>query len=76
VSQRAQQKLMRELSFVNNQTAAPDAAVTAYIDMYDDDLPEQAVQAIRVATKLGNKKLAKVLAAMAEEAGAADVDGE
>jgi hypothetical protein len=22
---------MRELSFVNNQTAAPDAAVTAYI---------------------------------------------
>lgn len=76
VSQRAQQKLMRELSFVNNQTAAPDAAVTAYIDMYDGDLPEQAVQAIRAATKLGNKKLAKVLAAMAEEAGAADVDGE
>jgi hypothetical protein len=67
---------MRELSFVNNQTAAADAAVTAYIDMYDGDLPEQAVQAIRVATKLGNKKLAKVLAAMVEEAGAADVDGE
>jgi len=60
---------MRELSFVNNQSAAPDAAITAYIDMYQGDLPEQAVQAIREATRL-----AKVLAAMAEEAGAADVE--
>jgi len=75
VSQRAQHKLMKELSFMGNQSVEPDAAVTTYIDMYQGDLPEQAVQAIRAATKLGNKKLAKVLEAMAEEAGAADAEG-
>ena len=60
---------------MGNPSVEPDAAVTAYIDMYQGDLPEQAVQAIRAATKLGNKKLAKVLEAMAEEAGAADAEG-
>lgn len=74
VAQRAQQKLMKELNFLNNQPSAPDAAVTAYIDMYEGDLPEQAIKAIRAAIRLGNKKLAKVLAAMAEEAVAVDVE--
>jgi len=68
VAQRAQHKLMRELDFVNGQPPAPDAAVTAYVDMYADDLPEQAIVAIRAATKMGNKKLVKVLAAMTEQA--------
>jgi hypothetical protein len=34
VTQRAQQKLMRELDFINVQTPAPDAAVTTYVDLY------------------------------------------
>jgi hypothetical protein len=32
--------------------------------MYGDDLLEQAIKAIRAATRLGNKKLAKAFAAM------------
>lgn len=43
VAERAQQKLMRELSFVSGKSVAPDAAVTAYIDMYGEDLPDDAV---------------------------------
>ncbi|XP_066318688.1 uncharacterized protein [Miscanthus floridulus] len=74
VSQRAQQKLMRELDFLNSQETEPDAAVTAYVDMYGDDLPKHAVKAIRAATRMGNKKLAKVLAALAKEADAADME--
>jgi hypothetical protein len=69
VAERAQRKLMRELEFVNPQHSAPDAAVTEYIDMYGGDLPEQAIKAIRAATSLGNKKLAKALAAMVEDSG-------
>ncbi|CAD6343503.1 unnamed protein product [Miscanthus lutarioriparius] len=38
-----------------------------YVDMYEGDLPEQAVKAIRAATRMVNNKLAKVLAAMAAE---------
>jgi len=74
VAQRAQHKLMRELDFVNGQPPAPDAAVTAYVDMYADDLPEQAIVAIRAATKMGNKKLVKVLAAMTEQAAGAAME--
>lgn len=74
VDQRAQEKLMKELSFINSQPPAPDAAVTNYIDMYGADLPEEAIKAIRAATRMGNKELAKVLAAMAEEAAAVDVE--
>ena len=74
VAQRAQLKLMKELDFVNGQAVAPDAAVTAYVDMYADDLPEQAIMAIRAATKMGNKKLVKVLAAMAEQAAGAAME--
>lgn len=65
---------MKELDFINNQPSAPDAAVTDYIDMYDGELPKEAVKAIRASTKPGNKKLAKVLAAMAEEATAVEVE--
>ena len=74
VAQRAQLKLMKELDFVNGQAVAPDAAVTAYVDMYADDLPEQAIMAIRATTKMGNKKLVKVLAAMAEQAAGAAME--
>lgn len=42
--------------------------------MYGDDLPKHAVKAIRAATRMGNKKLAKVLAALAKEADAADME--
>jgi hypothetical protein len=65
---------MRELGFVNPQHLAPDATVTKYIDMYSGDLSEQAVMAIRAATRLGNKKLAKALAAMVEQSDAAEME--
>jgi hypothetical protein len=58
---------MRELDFINPQAIEPDAAVTTYVDMYAGDLPEEAVKAIRAATRMSNKKLAEALAAMADE---------
>jgi hypothetical protein len=65
---------MYELSFINGKLAAPDAAVTAYVDMYGDDLPKEAVKAIRVATRMGNKELSRALAAIAAESGAAEME--
>jgi hypothetical protein len=58
---------MCELDFINPQTLVPDTAVTAYVDMYASDLHEEAIKAIKSATHMGNKKLAKVLVAMVEE---------
>jgi hypothetical protein len=74
VAERAQHKLMRELSFIDGKSVAPDAAVTAYVDMYGDDLPEQAIKAIRAATRLENKELSRALAAIAAELGAAEME--
>jgi hypothetical protein len=67
---------MRELSFMNSnsKSAALDAAVTAYVDMYGDDLPKQAVKAIRAATRMGNKELSRALAAIAAESGAKEME--
>jgi hypothetical protein len=48
--------------------------VTAYVDMYGGDLPEEAIKAIRAAMRRGNKKLAKALEAMADEFDAAEND--
>lgn len=74
VSQRAQRKLMRELQFIDTPAMPPDSAVTEYIDMYGQDLPDQAIDTIRVAAQLGNKRLSMVLAAMAAEAGEAEME--
>lgn len=74
VAERAQHKLRRELDFIKAQETVPDAAVTQYVDKYDGELPDQAVWAIRAATCLGNKKLAKVLAALAAEAEAVEME--
>jgi DNA-binding transcriptional regulator YiaG len=57
---------MRELDFINSQSPAPDAAITAYVDMYAGELSEQAIKALRAATRLSNKKLAKALAAIVQ----------
>ena len=75
VAHRAQHKLMRELSFIDSsQQQAPDAAVTEYLDLYADDLPEQAIKAIQAAARLGNKKLAKILKAVVQEADALEME--
>jgi hypothetical protein len=74
VAERATRKLMRELDFLNNPSPAPDAAVTAYVDMYADDLPEQAVMAIRAAMRLSNKELAEALATIAQETGEVEME--
>jgi hypothetical protein len=61
---------MKDLSFLNSRPpAAPDAAVTAYIDMYGGDLPVEAVRQLRAATRLGDEELTKTLVAVAVEAG-------
>ena len=65
---------MRELFFINGKSAAPDAAVTAYVDMYGDDRPEEAVKAIRAATCMGNKELSRALAAIAAESEVAEME--
>jgi len=53
---------MRELDFINGESPAPDAAITEFVESFGQDLPEEAVKAIRVAAKLGNKELCKALA--------------
>lgn len=50
VAQHAQQKLMREFDFINARFPTLDAAITAYVDLYAHDLPDQAVQAIKAAS--------------------------
>lgn len=66
---------MRKLEFVSTQQQqAPDAAVTEYIDLYAGDLLEMAVQAIRAATRAGNKKLVKVLEAIVQEPDAVEME--
>ncbi|CAD6225087.1 unnamed protein product [Miscanthus lutarioriparius] len=67
VAERGMRKMMHELDFINNLSPAPDAAVTAYVDMSVDDLLEQAVMVIRAATRLSNKELAEALAVIAQE---------
>jgi hypothetical protein len=76
VAERAQRKLMRGLEFLNPQRRAPDAAVTEYIDLYGADLPEQAIKALREATWMDNKELAKALAAMVDESDAVEMDAQ
>jgi hypothetical protein len=43
------------------------------IDKYAGDLPEQAIKALKAATRLGNKELAEALAAIVEESNAAEM---
>jgi hypothetical protein len=75
VDERATRKLMRELEFVSSQQQqAPDAAVAEYVDLYTGDLPELAVEAIKKATRLGNKKMIKVLEAIVQEADAVEME--
>jgi hypothetical protein len=52
----------------------PDEVVTEYLDMYANDLPEQAVRAIQKAAKLGKKKLVKMLEAVVQDAGAVEME--
>lgn len=74
VAERAQHKLMRELEFLNPRRPAPDAAVTAYIDLYGDGLPEAAIKALRKAARLDNKELAEALAAIVDESDVVDME--
>jgi hypothetical protein len=69
VAQRAQLKLMRELDFINGGSSATDAAVVEYIDSFGQDLPDEAVKALRAAAKLDDMELCKTLAAIAAESG-------
>lgn len=74
VSQRAQQKLMRELQFIDTPKGAPDAAATEFIDLYGHDLTEKALEAISAAAQLGNKELVSALAALAAEGGSVEME--
>ena len=49
-------------------------AVKAYLDLYAQDPSEEAVKAIRAATRLGNKKHSKALAAVAADTGVAQTE--
>jgi hypothetical protein len=66
VAERATRKLMRELDFINKPSLAPDAAIAAFVDRCTDDLPEQAIMAIRAAARLDSKELPEALAAIAQ----------
>lgn len=74
VAKRAQHRLMRELDFVNSQSPAADAVVNAYIDQFADSLPEQAVMALRAATRLGDRRLNKTLAAIVQGSEMVDME--
>ena len=62
------------LSFIDGKSAAPDAAIKAYVQSHGNDLPEQAIKAITAATCLDNKPLSRALAAIAAELGAAEME--
>jgi hypothetical protein len=47
---------MRELAFINGESPAPDAAITQYVDMFGQDLLEESLKAIRVATTWGSPR--------------------
>jgi hypothetical protein len=74
VAHRAQHKLMRELQFMDSPALAPDAVITELVDLFGQELPTQAIEALKAATRMGNKKLTKILAAMAAEAGAVEME--
>lgn len=74
VSQRAQRKLMRELQFMETPEGPLDAAAMEYIDLYRQNMSEEAVGKIRVAARLGSKKLVKALAAVAAEVGGLEME--
>jgi hypothetical protein len=65
---------MRELDFINGKSLAPDAAITEFVDMFGQELLEEAIKAIRAAMKMGNKELSEALAAMAAESGVAKME--
>jgi hypothetical protein len=65
---------MRELAFINGESPTLDAAITQYVDMFGQDLPEEALKAIRATMKMDNKELSKALAAMAVESGADEME--
>jgi hypothetical protein len=70
---------MRELAFINDESPAPDAAITQcvitqYVDMFGPDLLEEALKAIRAAVKMDNMELSKALAAMVVESGADEME--
>jgi hypothetical protein len=65
---------MRELQFMDSPALAPDAAITELVDLFGHELPTQSIEALKVATRMGNKKLTKILAAMAAEAGAVEME--
>ncbi|KAG0541121.1 hypothetical protein BDA96_03G468800 [Sorghum bicolor] len=74
VAERAQHRLRRELSFIDGKSAAPDAAIKAYVQSHGNDLPEQAIKAITAATRLDDMALSRALAAIAAELGAAEME--
>ena len=65
VAQCTQCKLMHEMDLINNQSPVLDAVVMEFVDMFGQDLSEQAIKAIMVAMKMDNKELSKALTAMA-----------
>jgi hypothetical protein len=65
---------MRELQFMESPALAPDVAITEFVDLFRQELPTQAIAALKAATHMGNKKLTKILAAMAAEAGAMEME--
>jgi hypothetical protein len=65
---------MRELQFMDSPALAPDAVITELVDLFGQELPTQAIEALKAATRMGNKKLTKILAAMAAEAGAVEME--
>jgi len=64
----------KSLCASRTESPAPDAAITEFVESFGQDLPEEAVKAIRIAAKLGNKELCKALAAIAAESGMTEME--
>ena len=59
-------------SSMASRRRAPDAASTEYVDMFGQDLPKEAIEALRVAAM--DKELSKALSVLAADLGAAEMD--
>lgn len=64
VSLRAQQRLVKELSFVAPAEQVSDKAIEEYLRMYKEPLPKKVIAALKKATRLGNMKMCMALAAL------------
>ena len=74
VSRRATHHLIRQLDLVGQEEAIGDEAVERYERMYQHPLPRKTRAALQAITRIASGAVMEATAALAAEAGAAEVE--